>query len=59
MILFDMFNVLVGAQGLEAAVVDLAPEDGSVGIVLSRMSPHVFGQTEALAADFALMWFFL
>ena len=59
MILFDMFNVLVGAQGLEAAVVDLAPEDGSVGIVLSRMSSHVFGQTEALAADFALMWFFL
>lgn len=54
-----MFNVLVGAQGLEAAVVDLAPEDGSVGIVLSRMSSHVFGQTEALAADFALMWFFL
>ena len=59
MLIFDVFNVLVGAQAPEEAVVDLAPEDGSVGIVSSHMCSHVSGQTETLAADFALMWFFL
>ena len=59
MLIFDVFNVTVGAQALVEAVVELAPEDGSVGIVSSRMSSHVSGQTETLAADFALMWFFL
>ena len=59
MVLFDVFNVLVGAQGFKDAVVDFAPEDGGVGVVLSCMAPHVFGQAETLAADFALMWFFL
>ena len=59
MVLFDVLNVLVGAQGFKDAIVDFAPEDGGVGVVLSRVSSHVFGQAETLAADFALVWFFL